>query len=146
MTNEQVLGVSVIHTQTAAVDDFDHVPQPDTARAHDTTKCVARITYIEPDGNPVTLAVTDGWSLMKGATVQGVAGIEAECGGSCACATCHCYVSEAWLSRLPPPGPNELLILENTAAERRPNSRLSCQIQVTPELDGLTVAFPDRQS
>jgi 2Fe-2S ferredoxin len=106
---------------------------------------MTRIVYIEPGGQRVELDVTDGWSVMQGAMTQGVDGVVAECGGSCACATCHCYVDEVWLARLPPPAENEQVMLGNVVAERRPNSRLSCQLQVRPELDGLTVAFPDRQ-
>jgi 2Fe-2S ferredoxin len=107
---------------------------------------MAKITYIEPGGAEVSLQVPDGWSVMMGATSNGVDGIEAECGGSCACATCHCYVDEAWVERLPPPAQNELGMLENVAAERRPNSRLSCQLKVSAELDGLVVRLPDAQS
>lgn len=104
-----------------------------------------KITFIEPDGNPVDLEVPEGWTLMQGATANGVAGIEAECGGSCACATCHCYV-ETLADRLPPPGETEESMLANVAAERRPNSRLSCQIRATPALDGMVVRLPERQS
>ena len=106
---------------------------------------MTRIVYIEPGGRRVELDVTDGWSVMQGAMTQGVDCVVAECGGSSACGTCHCYVDEDWLARLPPPTENEQIMLGNVVAERRPNSRLSCQIQVHPELDGLTVAFPDRQ-
>ena len=106
---------------------------------------MANITYIEPSGNAVTVAVTDGWSLMQGATAGGVDGIVAECGGSCACATCHCYVDESRAADLPPPSQGELDMLANVAAERRPNSRLSCQIKASPALDGLVVTLPDTQ-
>jgi 2Fe-2S ferredoxin len=106
---------------------------------------MANITYIEPSGHAVTVAVTDGWSLMQGATAGGVDGIVAECGGSCACATCHCYVDEARAAELPPPSQGELDMLAHVAAERRPNSRLSCQIKATPALEGLVVALPDTQ-
>jgi len=105
-----------------------------------------RVTYIEPDGQARTLELDAGTTLMRGAVDAGVAGIEAQCGGLCACATCHCYVQEAWLDKLPPPLDDEKLMLSNVAAERRPNSRLSCQLIVEPALDGLTVEFPDRQS
>jgi len=94
----------------------------------------------------VTLEVADGNSVMSAAMDAGLTGIEAQCGGNLACATCHCYVQEPWPSRLPPPAPDELLMLENVAAERREHSRLSCQLIVRPELDGLTVQFPERQS
>jgi ferredoxin, 2Fe-2S len=107
---------------------------------------MSRVVYVEPDGNRVELDVSDGLSVMQGAMTHGVTGVEAQCGGMCACATCHCYVDQAWAARLPPPSADEQVMLANVAAERRPTSRLSCQIQVRAELDGLTVAFPDRQS
>lgn len=107
---------------------------------------MARVVCIEPDGNRVEIDVPDGWSLMQGAMSQGIEGIEAECGGACSCATCHCYVDKAWVDRLPFASDSEQVMLLNVAAERRDNSRLSCQITVTPELDGLTVTLPDRQS
>lgn len=106
---------------------------------------MAKITYVQPSGEPVTVDVTNGWSLMQGAMANGVEGIVAECGGSCACATCHCYVDEQRLADLPPPSANEQGMLENVAAERRPNSRLSCQIQASPALEGLVLTLPDRQ-
>jgi ferredoxin, 2Fe-2S len=104
-----------------------------------------RITYVEATGAKTTLELAEGWSLMQGATANGVEGILGECGGSCACATCHCYVDEARLADLPPPTDNELAMLENAAAERRPNSRLACQIKATAALDGLVVHLPDTQ-
>jgi ferredoxin, 2Fe-2S len=104
-----------------------------------------RITYVEATGAETTLELAEGWSLMQGATANGVEGILGECGGSCACATCHCYVDEARLADLPPPSDNELAMLENAAAERRPNSRLACQIKATAALDGLVVHLPDSQ-
>ena len=82
---------------------------------------------------------------MQAATGYGVPGIVAECGGSAACATCHVYIEAGWGGRLPAPLPDELAMLECTAAERGPTSRLSCQIRVRPELDGLVVQTPKRQ-
>jgi ferredoxin, 2Fe-2S len=105
-----------------------------------------RVTYIEPNGRAQTLVLEAGSTVMRGAVDAAVEGIEAQCGGNCACATCHCYVQEQWLDKLPPPSDDESLMLSNVAAERRPNSRLSCQLIVEPALDGLTVQFPDRQS
>jgi ferredoxin, 2Fe-2S len=107
---------------------------------------MAQVTYIEPDGATRTLTLPAGTTLMRGAMDAGVEGIEAQCGGNCACATCHCYVQEPWLDKLPLPSDDETLMLTNVAAERRPNSRLSCQLIVEPGLDGLTVRFPERQS
>lgn len=100
------------------------------------------ITYIEASGQSTTLDLADGWSLMQGATTNGVEGILGECGGSCACATCHCYVEESRLGDLPKPSEGELAMLENVAAERRPNSRLACQIKATAALDGLVIHLP----
>jgi ferredoxin, 2Fe-2S len=94
----------------------------------------------------VTLELAAGCSVMRGAVDGALEGIEAQCGGNLICATCHCYVQEPWLDELPPPSADELLMLSNVAAERRDNSRLSCQLIVTADLDGLTVEFPDRQS
>lgn len=104
-----------------------------------------RITYIEPDGNALTVDVPEGWSLMQAAMARGVQGIVAECGGSCACATCHGYVDEARLGDLPPAGDMEQAMLEQVACERRPNSRLCCQVKATAALEGLVVRLPESQ-
>ncbi|MBL8486543.1 MAG: 2Fe-2S iron-sulfur cluster binding domain-containing protein [Rhodocyclaceae bacterium] len=104
-----------------------------------------KVTYIEPSGNQVEIDVPVGWSVMQSAMSNGVEGIEAECGGSCACATCHCYV-ESHADVVPAAGETELSMLGNVVAERKPNSRLCCQIKMTPELEGLVVRFPDAQS
>ncbi len=103
------------------------------------------ITFIEPSGDERVVDVPLGWSLMQAATSKGVEGIDAECGGSCACATCHCYVDDARLGELPAPSAGELDMLENVAAERRPNSRLACQIKATAALEGLIVHLPEMQ-
>jgi ferredoxin, 2Fe-2S len=104
-----------------------------------------RITYIEATGAQTSIELAEGWSLMQGATANGVEGILGECGGSCACATCHCYIDDAGLGDLPAPSENELAMLENAAADRRPNSRLACQIKATAALDGLVVHLPETQ-
>jgi 2Fe-2S ferredoxin len=104
------------------------------------------VTYIEPGGNEVEIDVPIGWSVMQAAMSNGVEGIEAECGGSCACATCHGYVEGEAAARLPAQAENELAMIENVVAERRPNSRLCCQIRMSSDLDGLVVRFPDAQS
>ena len=106
---------------------------------------MTQITYIEASGQTTTIDLADGWSLMQGATTHGVDGIIGECGGSCACATCHCYVDEARLGDLPPPSEGELAMLENVASERRPNSRLACQIKASAALEGLVVHLPETQ-
>ncbi|HEX5784289.1 MAG TPA: 2Fe-2S iron-sulfur cluster-binding protein [Burkholderiaceae bacterium] len=87
----------------------------------------------------------DGWNLMQGATANGVDGILGECGGSCACATCHCYVADDFLAKVLPASEAELAMLDNVAAERRPNSRLACQIKASPALEGLVVHLPETQ-
>lgn len=106
---------------------------------------MVQITYVEPSGTSRPIDVPEGWSLMQGASSNGVDGILAECGGSCACATCHCYVEEARFGELPPAEVTELAMLEHVAAERRPNSRLACQISVSSSLQGLVVHLPDTQ-
>ena len=103
------------------------------------------ISYIHADGSREDLDVAVGLSVMQGATSHGIDGIVAECGGNAMCATCHVYVEPDQLDRLPPMGADEDALLEGTASERRPNSRLSCQLPVTPELDGLVVRLPERQ-
>jgi 2Fe-2S ferredoxin len=107
---------------------------------------MVKITFIEPSGIEKVLDVPEGWSLMQAATANGVEGIEAECGGSCACATCHVYLEGAPAANAPPPEEHELGMLELTAAERKPNSRLSCQIKAAPAIEGLVVRIAETQS
>lgn len=99
------------------------------------------------DGSEVHHAVParTGRSLMKAALEHDVDGIAADCGGSLTCATCHVYVREPWAATLPPPQAEELSFLDFVAAERRPTSRLSCQIELTDALDGLAVDLPPTQ-
>lgn len=104
-----------------------------------------QITFIHPDGKLQKVRAPDGESLMHAASYADIEGIVAECGGSAICGTCHVYVDPVWLAQLPPIQPDEEAMLEFTAAERRPTSRLSCQIEVTLALDGMTVTVPDRQ-
>lgn len=106
---------------------------------------MAEITYVEPSGAAVTVTVPDGWSLMQGATTNGVDGIIGECGGSCSCATCHCYVDAERLADLPEPTENELAMLETAAAPRQSNSRLACQLKASEALDGLVLTLPETQ-
>lgn len=105
-----------------------------------------KVTYVQQDGTARMIDTARGSSVMHAATSNGVGGIDAECGGACSCATCHIYVDEAWLRRLQPIGADEEGMLECTASERRPNSRLSCQIRMENELDGLVVHIPEAQS
>ena len=106
---------------------------------------MAKITYIEHDGTEHTVEVKTGLSVMEGAIRNNVPGIDADCGGACACATCHVYVDEAWRAATGEPSPMEEDMLD-FGYEVRPNSRLSCQIKVTAALDGLIVRTPERQA
>jgi len=110
-----------------------------------TPKPTATITYHSDAGATRDVDVPIGSSVMEGAVNNGIDGIVAECGGACMCATCHVYVDEAWLPKLQPIAEDEQEMLNNTFSPRKPNSRLSCQIQVTEELDGLTVTTPPAQ-
>ncbi|MGJ5035868.1 2Fe-2S iron-sulfur cluster-binding protein [Bradyrhizobium sp. HKCCYLRH3059] len=104
------------------------------------------ITFIHPDNRSESVEAEDGASVMLAALTHGIDGIVAECGGNAVCATCHVYVDDAWAGKLDPVSDDEDALLDGTAAERRPNSRLSCQIRVQPALAGLVVRIPDRQS
>ena len=106
---------------------------------------MAKITYIEHDGTEHTVEVKNGLSVMEGAIRNNVPGIDADCGGACACATCHVYVDEAWREKVGPPSPMEEDMLD-FGVDVRENSRLSCQIKVTDDLDGLVVRTPERQA
>ena len=105
-----------------------------------------RVTYISQDQKQTTLDIEIGTSVMQAAVLHGVDGIVAECGGSCMCATCHVYVEDGQRAVVPPMEPDEDAMLEGTASERRPNSRLSCQLVVTPEMEGLVVYLPETQT
>ena len=105
------------------------------------------LNFIAADGHAVRATGTIGKSLMEAAVAAGVDGIAADCGGLLTCATCHVHVCEPFASdgHLPQPDAEELGMLDFTATPRRPNSRLSCQIRLTPALDGLTVELPSTQ-
>jgi 2Fe-2S ferredoxin len=105
---------------------------------------MARITFIQPDGAEQTVDGEPGLTVMETAKMNLIEGIEAECGGACACATCHVYVDEAWKEKTGAPSQMEEDMLD-FAYDVRPTSRLSCQIRVTPELDGLVVRIPEKQ-
>lgn len=105
---------------------------------------VAKIIYIQWDGTKIVVDVENGMNVMEGAIRNMIRGIEAECGGACACATCHVYVDEAWRKRVGEPDEMEEDMLD-FAFDLRPESRLSCQIEVSDELDGLVVRIPERQ-
>jgi 2Fe-2S ferredoxin len=106
---------------------------------------MAKITYITHDGVPYEVDAENGSTVMENAIKNGVPGIEAECGGACACATCHVYVDEAWADLTGEPEPMEEDMLD-FAYDVRPTSRLSCQIKVSDSLDGLVVRIPERQA
>ncbi len=112
------------------------------SKPEETTK----VTYISHSGASQTADVLVGESVMQGAVKNSIDGIVAECGGACQCATCHVYVDESWLSVLAPIAVDEEVMLGNTFAKRQPNSRLSCQIIVSKELDGLIVRTPEAQN
>lgn len=106
---------------------------------------VPKITYVKPDGTEIVVQAQVGQTLMESAVKNGVSGIVAECGGACQCATCHVYVPDPWRERLPAVSAVEEAMLDNTLEERRPNSRLSCQIELRADFDGLVVYLPNRQ-
>ncbi len=101
-----------------------------------------KIVYHARDGTVHELAIDAGYTVMEGAIDNEVPGIVAECGGACACATCHSYINEEWLKKLPPIEDMEDAMLD-LAQDRRETSRLTCQIEVTSELDGLVVTVAD---
>ncbi len=103
-----------------------------------------KITYIEHNGKSHKIEVANGLSVMEGAVQNNVPGIDADCGGSCACATCHVYVEEKWFNKLPKKESAEEDMLD-MAYELKKNSRLSCQILVEDSLDGLVVKMPSKQ-
>ncbi len=103
-----------------------------------------KIKYIDETGRERVVEVPVGWTVMEGAVKNLIPGIDADCGGACACATCHVYVEPPWLDKLPPKQEMEETMLD-FSQDVRPNSRLSCQIRVTPELDGLVVRTPKSQ-
>jgi 2Fe-2S ferredoxin len=105
-----------------------------------------KVTYVQPDGARETFDIATGKSLMLGAQSHGVAGILGECGGQAMCATCHVYVDANDLDALPPMSDDEDAMLDDTASERKPSSRLSCQLEASDELDGVVVYLPDEQS
>jgi 2Fe-2S ferredoxin len=103
-----------------------------------------RLTFKQPDGSETTVDAAAGMSVMEAAVDNDIPGIIAECGGACSCATCHVYVDSVWLEKMPAPDALEDGMLD-CVLDRHPNSRLSCQIQVTEELDGLVVSVPEDQ-
>ena len=105
---------------------------------------MAKITYVEYNGKSHTINVDNGLTVMEGAVQNDIPGIDADCGGSMACATCHVYVKEDWFNKIPPKQQGEDDMLDQ-AYEPKSNSRLSCQLVVSDDLDGLVVNLPEKQ-
>ena len=105
---------------------------------------MAKIKYIEHNGNEHTVDVQNGLTVMEGAVQNDIPGIDADCGGSMSCATCHVYVKEDWYDKLPKKEMGEDDMLDQ-AYEPKSNSRLSCQIMISDDLDGLSVYMPEKQ-
>ena len=105
---------------------------------------MAKITFIEFSGNESVLDIAPGFSVMQGAVASSVRGIIGDCGGACMCATCHVYVDPAWLDKVGDKSATEMALLDEVCGGRS-NSRLSCQIKVTDDLNGLIVRLPEKQ-
>jgi 2Fe-2S ferredoxin len=105
---------------------------------------LVKVRYVQPDGSSRTLELAVGTSVMQGAVAAGLRGIEAQCGGACACATCHIKIDPRWLAVVGPPNAVEAEMLD-MALDADERSRLSCQIMVTPDLDGLAIELPSSQ-
>ena len=105
-----------------------------------------RVNFVDTDGSSTEVEIPSGWSVMEGAVQNGIDKIVAECGGGCACATCHVFVDEAWMDKAGECSDIESDMLECTAVERRPNSRLSCQIKLTDTMDGIVIHLPESQT
>lgn len=105
---------------------------------------MTQVTFIDAGGTARTLEAPEGISLADAALMNAVPGIEADCGGFCACATCHVYLDEAWIDRVPPAEELEANMLDQ-AVDRRAGSRLSCQLRLSDALDGIVVHTPARQ-
>jgi ferredoxin, 2Fe-2S len=129
------------HKRDGVERNMHYIARPES---DSTTDPMPQITYIEHDGTTHQVEAEVGSTVMETAIRNGVTGIVAECGGACACATCHVYVDEAWFERLPKRSPEEEDMLD-FAFEAKPTSRLSCQIKVEPALDGLVVRTPAYQ-
>lgn len=105
---------------------------------------MSKVTYITLNGERLEIDVQNGYTVMEGAVDNGIEGIEAECGGACACTTCHSYIDEEWISKMPPIDEFEGELLDELA-NRKPNSRLTCQLEMRDEWDGLVVHVCDNR-
>ena len=106
---------------------------------------MAKITYIEHGGTEHVVDVANGLTVMEGARDNGIPGIEADCGGACACSTCHVYVDPAWVEKLPTKDAMEEDMLDFAYEPNPDRSRLTCQLKVTDALDGMVVRLPEYQ-
>ena len=106
---------------------------------------MAKITYIEFNGTEHTVDVDKGLTVMEGARDNDIPGIEADCGGACACSTCHVYVDSSWIGKLPPKEDMEEDMLDFAYSPDPKTSRLTCQLEVTDDFDGLIVRMPEKQ-
>jgi len=104
-----------------------------------------KITYIEHGGKAHTVEVAEGMTVMEGAVSNNIPGIDADCGGACACSTCHVYVAPDWVDKLPEKEDMEIDMLDFAYQPDETRSRLTCQLKVTPALDGLVVKMPEKQ-
>lgn len=107
---------------------------------------MTKVVFISHDGSETEVEAIDGDNVMRTALAHDIDGIVAECGGSMMCATCHCYVDEAWAERVGPRADGEDDMLDSASSEVKPTSRLSCQIRIAPELDGLVIHLPESQT
>ena len=105
-----------------------------------------KITFVDADGTRHEIEAKSGVSLMENALANNIDGIEAECGGSCMCATCHCFIDEEYAAKIPQMESDEDEMLGFAAEERKSSSRLSCQINVTDDLEGMVVQLPAEQN
>lgn len=106
---------------------------------------MTKVTYIAADGKKTTIDAKDGDSLMQSAVANGIDGIVAECGGAMMCATCHVYVDQSFLGKLSDISESEEEMLDSVFSERREESRLSCQIKVGPQIEGIVLHMPEKQ-
>lgn len=106
---------------------------------------MSKVLFVYPEGRIQEVDAAEGSSAMRAALTGGVSGIAADCGGEASCATCHVYVGEEWVDKVGEPGLDEDDMLEFTECERQPNSRLSCQIRIDEDLDGLVLNLPESQ-
>jgi 2Fe-2S ferredoxin len=115
------------------------------ADLHNLQTTMTRILFIQPDGREQVVEARSGQSVMQAAIGAMVPGIVADCGGACSCATCHGYVDTAWTDRVPPASEDEAEMIDAGCLDVLPTSRLTCQIKITPEMEGLVVRIPPSQ-